>query len=504
MALVSPGVQVTVTDESQYVPSVASSVPYILLVTAQNKASASGPGIAPGTLKENANKLYLITSQSDLLATFGQPFFYNNVTGTPINGYELNEYGLLAAYSALGQTTRCYVQRADINLTDLTASLIRPTGTVADGTIWFDPANSLWGLNFYNNSSNSFTPYSSANVTVLNDRTFLNTGSTQPLASYGTLGQIVVVTVDNVKIFYQKVGLGQYTNYQTRTMKAPWQSTNNTWQIIGSNAWARFIPVSVGAWTNQNNRWPSLQDGVPRLPSFMPNSIDAAGSNAANCNLPEMVNGFMYSTVLNFVGVEMTLQTKVENGQTFYRWTLFIDSDTAATSGNPLFNGLSYQPKNWFNEIPPNLWQEIPTKYYAWQNTFGNQPGLYGVPRTISATNFNAPLWNTANAPAYTNFTSPYTAQVTPYAFTPWKSYAANGSVWQITNPLSTDNGMELSVKKFSAALNAWIPQTVGNYNSLNEATFALGRTSGGSTIPINTIVAICNIYNNRYSINFC
>ena len=138
MALISPGVEVTIIDESQYIPAATNSVPYILLATAQNKASAAGTGVAPGTLAANAGKVYLITSQRDLAATFGNPFFYKTTTGTPINGYELNEYGLLAAYSALGVSNRCYVQRADIDLAELTASLSRPTGSPDNGTYWFD------------------------------------------------------------------------------------------------------------------------------------------------------------------------------------------------------------------------------------------------------------------------------------------------------------------------------------------------------------------------------
>ena len=133
MALTSPGVEVVVIDESQYIPSAVNTVPYFVIATAQNKVSSDGITVAAGTTAANANKTYLITSQRDLTATFGVPFFYNTTTGTPINGYELNEYGLLAAYSALGVTNRAYIQRADINLTDLTASLTRPTGNPANG-----------------------------------------------------------------------------------------------------------------------------------------------------------------------------------------------------------------------------------------------------------------------------------------------------------------------------------------------------------------------------------
>jgi hypothetical protein len=114
--LVSPGVQVTVVDESQYLPAATNSVPLIVLATASNKLSAAGTGIAPGTLNVNADQLFLATSQRALLAQYGNPFFYTTTNGTPINGYELNEYGLLAAYSALGITNQCYVLRANIGL----------------------------------------------------------------------------------------------------------------------------------------------------------------------------------------------------------------------------------------------------------------------------------------------------------------------------------------------------------------------------------------------------
>ena len=56
MALVSPGVEVTIVDESNYIPAATNSVPYILLATAQNKISGTGIGVAPGTLAVNADR----------------------------------------------------------------------------------------------------------------------------------------------------------------------------------------------------------------------------------------------------------------------------------------------------------------------------------------------------------------------------------------------------------------------------------------------------------------
>ena len=91
MALVSPGVEVTVIDESTYVPSATNSVPYILIATAQNKVSGTSAAVAAGTTAAEAGKLKLVTSQRDLATLFGNPFFYKTTNGTPINGYELME-----------------------------------------------------------------------------------------------------------------------------------------------------------------------------------------------------------------------------------------------------------------------------------------------------------------------------------------------------------------------------------------------------------------------------
>lgn len=142
MALTSPGIEVTIIDESQYAPPAPASVPFILLATAQNKANGSGTGVATGTLQSNANKLYRISSQRDLTALFGNPFFYKTTTGTPIQGYELNEYGLMAAYSVLGLTNTVYVLRADIDLAALVGRTTRPSGEPADGTYWLNTLTS--------------------------------------------------------------------------------------------------------------------------------------------------------------------------------------------------------------------------------------------------------------------------------------------------------------------------------------------------------------------------
>ena len=141
MALVSPGVEVTIVDQSAYLPGPLNSIPLIILATAQNKADPTSTAVAAGTTAANAGKLYLVTSQRDLATLYGNPFFYTTSNGTPIQGYELNEYGLLAAYSALGVTNLVYTIRADIDLASLVGSTGRPVGFPAAGTWWLDATN---------------------------------------------------------------------------------------------------------------------------------------------------------------------------------------------------------------------------------------------------------------------------------------------------------------------------------------------------------------------------
>jgi hypothetical protein len=238
MALVSPGVQVTIIDESNYLSAATNSVPYFLIATAQDKVSGSGVGVAAGTLKANANRAYLITSQRDLTATFGNPFFYKTTIGTPINGYELNEYGLLAAYSALGVTNRAYVQRCDIDLTQLTASLVRPTGEPDNGSYWLDTANTLWGIFEWNATTGTF---SNMVPSVITDTVYLNSG--RPLDSYGSIGDYAVVATNTANPIYYKNGAAN----SSQTSSSHLTSLYNTWVLVGSNDWKVSYPTITGA-----------------------------------------------------------------------------------------------------------------------------------------------------------------------------------------------------------------------------------------------------------------
>lgn len=230
MALISPGVEVTVIDESQYIPSAVNTVPYFVVATAQNKVSSDGVTVAAGTTAANANKTYLITSQRELAATYGVPFFYNTTTGTPINGYELNEYGLLAAYSALGVTNRAYVQRVDVDLTELTASLSRPVGAPADGTYWLDATVSTWGLFEWNQTTAAFTNKTPIVVTSTAEVEDAAGGDYTPLSTVGNIGDYAVVPLNNFITGYYK-------------------NSSNVWVQVGSEAWQTAWPTLTGTTT---------------------------------------------------------------------------------------------------------------------------------------------------------------------------------------------------------------------------------------------------------------
>jgi len=145
--LVSPGVSISVIDQSINVGAGPGTVPLIFIATQQDKADPTGTGVAVGTTKANAGKVWSITSQRDLVTTFGDPVFYS-VSGTSLNGYPLNEYGLLATYSYLGISNLARVVRADIDTTQLEATPIQPTSPAAVGTYWLDESasGSAYGL----------------------------------------------------------------------------------------------------------------------------------------------------------------------------------------------------------------------------------------------------------------------------------------------------------------------------------------------------------------------
>lgn len=170
--LVSPGVSVTVTNESMYANAPTGTVPLIVIATAQDKLQPGSTSIAQGTTKATAGELKLITSQRDALQTYGSPIFYN-VGGTPQYDNELNEMGLFSLYEFLGIANNAYVIRADIDLRQLIPSSTAPTGSPTSGSYWLDISQSTWGAFRSDGNVNPAFAWQAKNPYVLNSATQL-------------------------------------------------------------------------------------------------------------------------------------------------------------------------------------------------------------------------------------------------------------------------------------------------------------------------------------------
>jgi hypothetical protein len=290
MALISPGVQVTVIDQSNYAPTAVGTVAYVLLATAQDKTAPGGTGIASGTTAENAEKIWTITSQRELATTFGDPIFKTTAGGSPINGDEQNEYGLMAAYSSLEVSNTMYIQRADVDLSALNGTVTRPLANPSNGSLWLDAATSNFGIYEWNYSTNQFTQKSPIVITSIEN---LDGDLFTPNVAVGSIGDYAVNTYDvNNPVFYK--------------------AYNNSWQLVGNTGWQSSIPsvtgnvsspvITANANVNINGITVSLQNGANV--STVAGLINSAGisgifSRVANNQLVISANASATATSVN-------------------------------------------------------------------------------------------------------------------------------------------------------------------------------------------------------------
>jgi len=510
MALVSPGVQVSIIDQSNYIPGATNSVPFILLATAQNKISGAGVGVASGTLAANANKTYLMTSQRDLLSTFGVPFFYNTTAGTPINGYELNEYGLLAAYSALGITNQCYVQRVDVDLAALTASLTRPLGAPNNNTYWLDSVNTNWGIFEWNLTTGAF---SNRIPSVITSTANLETGTTMPIQSYGSIGDYVVVGggVQSANIAgalqnpeYYKRG-GPTT---TQTSSAALSGLYNTWVAVGSDDWKTAWPTVSGtlapaALTANNtiviNNTSTFT--VPVGPNNTPANLSIQINSANISGVYSAVQGgalFVYadSDATGYVG---NVSSGTANVSTGIATLTFTNAGNAVPTPYPVGSTITITgtTANTYNGTFDVVASTNTTVSFATTSTgnvsaagtikwygsvsvangtgtpltaLGIAPGVYATPEYQASPSYQNPRWNSSSAIPF-----------------------PTGSVWQKTN--NVNQGTNLVVKKYNATVGSFIQQSCPVYATAADALYALDPAGGGANIPAGATYAQIDPY---------
>ena len=488
--LVSPGVKVSVVDQSQYLPAATNSVPLMVIATASNKLSADGTGVAPGTLAVNANQLFLATSQRALSANYGVPFFYTTTNGTPINGYELNEYGLLAAYSALGVTNQCYVLRADIDLAALSASLTRPTGNPVGGAYWLDTVNTAWGLFQWNEVTSTFT---NQIPLVITNTEYLNPSSSVPLQSYGSIGNYAVTaTYTSNPVYFKR---GGPTSTQSNDSRI--NTLYNTWVLLGSTEW--------------QSSWATIQGGNT------PSSITAADTfliNGTIITVPASTNNTVTGianaiTAAGLVGVyagNVGGQLSIYADDTAAGTTIAItgasgDLTTAtvtfATQGSaPYAVGSKISVSN----ITPSEYNGYYTvtactttsvSYASTATATYTSGGSVGAPTgTVIIAAGTGTVLTTLGITAGTYYIPFYQASPS-YQVPTWSqggasAIGATGSIWQKTN--AVNKGANLVVKKFNSTLGIFVVQPVTNYANNGQAIYGLDPSGGGENIPAGTL----------------
>ncbi len=280
--LVSPGVSISVVDQSINVGAGPGTVPLIFIATQQDKLDPTGSGlIAPGTTQATAGKVWSITSQRDLVSTFGDPIFYS-VSGTSLNGYPLNEYGLLAAYSYLGISNLCRVVRADVDTAQLEPTPIEPTSPSAVGTYWFDESSSgsVYGLFTRSGSFPNEIWVSVAPSFVYN----FSTGTTNtPDVGDGVNGDYAVV-------FQTVSGALSY-----------WEKIAGAWVQLGTTVSTQMLIQSV---------WPDLTNVLTTEAFWLKTTSAAQGAN--------LVLRKMDSTVSSFLQIEAPILSDDAAANTYY------------------------------------------------------------------------------------------------------------------------------------------------------------------------------------------
>jgi hypothetical protein len=273
----SPGVSVTVIDESFYTPAAPGTTPLIIVASAENKQNGAGTGTAPGTLAANAGKVYLLTSQKDLADNFGTPVFKTDANNNPIHAGEQNEYGLQAAYSYLGVSNRAYVVRAPLDLSQLDAKAVAPAGAPENGQYWFDTANTNFGIFQWNSAEATVTSgqtFTNKVPTVITDATNLDSlNGYSPLQRVGAIGDYAITAfADTYKLWFKKsvtgTPAGLWVAIGSPEWKASWpaaQSSSSVTAMTLANGATFTIIASVGEIDEVTNDYTISLPGTDKL-----------------------------------------------------------------------------------------------------------------------------------------------------------------------------------------------------------------------------------------------
>jgi hypothetical protein len=429
----SPGVAVTVIDESQYALAAPGTVPLIIVTSAENKLNTSGTSVTPGTLKANADTVYLLTSQKDLVDTFGDPIFITDVENNPIHASEQNEYGLQAAYDFLGVSNRAFVARADIDLSQITASDHVPTYYPADGTYWFDCLSSFYGIFEWNGSpatavgGQTFT--NKLPIVIIDHDQVVNFDASdfRPKESIGVIGDYAIVTVSSSNIMYFK-------------------NKSGNWVVLGSNEWSKSWPTIAGT--------KSLLTLNPGDNFFINGNLVTAGSS-----LTSLADNINAANIYAPLGGPAAITAAVVNNK------LEIYNDGSYTSGpadSASGDGIHISAGTVGNLVSVN----------AANSVLGIGTGFYYNPKLTMSKHTQIPEYKTKQ-----NYPRP------------------SGSVWvKTTQP---NFGANWRLKRFRASTQSWYQIETPLYENAQTALYELDRANGGLNIPQGNVFINFNFEEN-------
>jgi hypothetical protein len=434
MALSSPGVEVKVIDESFYTPAEPGTVPLIVVASAENKLNGSGTGIAPGTLKANANQLYLITSQRDLVETFGDPVFKTDSNNNPIHAGEQNEYGLHAAYSLLGVSNRAFVIRTDLDLNQLDARVTPPVAEPMNGTYWLDTKNSVFGIFEWNGSpatvagGQTFTnkvPLVITDMTQLEPDTDSLRSGYKPKGSVGAIGDYAIVVASN----WSTLDFDQHLYYRRR---------DGEWVLVGSQSWADAWPTVVG----------TKSVSLP---------IAQAGSFYINGALINVLAGQSLQDIANTI-----LAAGIDNGAISARVfnnRLEIYHDGTYGSGDDSASA---------NVVSITAGDTALVALNAADSILGIAVGNYYNPRTVISKHTQVPAFKSKDP-----FPRP------------------SGSLWIKTTQANL--GARWRIKRFNGAAGIWEDVEAPIFMNNQEALAEMDRVGGGANLPIGAVYIQAN-----------
>jgi hypothetical protein len=179
----------------------------------------------------------------------------------------------------LGASSRAYVVRADIDLSQLVGNSVQPTGTPVSGTVWLDTSDSKFGINVWstttNNGQGGFT-FVTPDVIDGTDYT-AHFSSGLPLSSYGMVGDYVMVTpsssINTVVpsgLYYKSATNGwvavskNFDGGKTLQISPHYSYPNFNTSTASGSVWVCTTPISNGSswdykyYNGNTARWTSV------------------------------------------------------------------------------------------------------------------------------------------------------------------------------------------------------------------------------------------------------